>query len=87
METLLKLIPGDVLALFLPMIALKVGSWLKNKDTNETGMDDAAGNILIAAAPALAAIGDGQETAFRKALKVLYTTIGNYLGYPPPPAG
>lgn len=69
----------------MPMLLIKLGNSFKNKDENETGTDDAFGNVLIAMAPAIEAITiGGNETAFKKALRGVYITLGNYLGYPAP---
>lgn len=59
-----------MLLMFLPMLLMKLGSFFKNKDKNETGADDAFGNVLIALAPAVTAIGDGNENALQKTLRV-----------------
>ena len=64
----------------LPMILIKIGNYFKGRDANNSGSDDAFGNVLIALAPAIEAIDGNNETALRKALKVAHKTIGNYLG-------
>ena len=79
MDLLLKSLGPKVLLQFLPLILIKVGNFFKNKDANTTGPDDAFGNILIAAAPAVEAVDEGNEKALRKALKVVRDTIDNYL--------
>lgn len=83
MDWLIKAMGPKALLALLPFILIKVGNMVKGKDSNETGMDDAFGNVLIAAAPAIEAFEDGNENAFKKALKVTYNTLGNYLGEPP----
>lgn len=80
MDFLLKQLSPKLLLGLLPMILVKVGNWFKGKDANDTGADDAFGNVLIALAPAVDALDDGNETAFKKALNVVYATLGNYLG-------
>lgn len=80
MDFLLKQLSPKLLLGLLPMILIKVGNWFKNKDANTTGADDAFGNVLIALAPAVDALDDGNETAFKKALNAVYITLGNYLG-------
>lgn len=80
MEFLFKSLSPKLLLGLLPMFLIKIGNWMKNKDADDKGADDVFGNILIALAPALDAIDDGNETAARKALAVAYKTIGNYLG-------
>lgn len=84
-EFILKGLSPQMLLMLLPMLMLKIGTWLKDKDQNETGTDDAAGNIIIAAAPAVAAYAEGNEKSFRKFLTAVHTTIGNYLGFNSPP--
>lgn len=79
MDFLLKTLSPKMLLALLPMILIKVGNWFKGKDANTTGADDAFGNVLIALAPAIEAMEDNNETAFKKALKVVYETLGNYL--------
>jgi hypothetical protein len=79
MEFLLKSLSPKLLLGLLPMILLKLGNYFKGRDADEVGTDDAFGNVLIALAPAVEAIDGNNETAFRKALKVVHTTLGNYL--------
>lgn len=79
MDFLLTQLSPKILLGLLPMILVKVGNWFKNKDANDEGADDAFGNVLIALAPAVAALDEGNETAFKKALRVVYATLGNYL--------
>ena len=71
-----------MILLFLPMMLLTLGNYFKNKDKNDTGTDDAAGNLLIALAPALSALETGSDSAFRKALAAARDTINNYLDLP-----
>lgn len=80
MDFILRTLTPKMLLGLLPMILIKIGNYFKGKDKNETGADDAFGNVLIALAPAVDAIDDGNETAVKKALNVVYTTLGNYLG-------
>lgn len=79
MDFILKSLSPKLLLALLPMIALKVGGYFKNKDANNTGSDDAAGNILIALAPALEALDSNNESAFKKSLRIVRDTITNYL--------
>ncbi|HRJ90080.1 MAG TPA: hypothetical protein PLX39_15490 [Pyrinomonadaceae bacterium] len=67
------------LLMFLPAILIKTGNWLRNKDANTTGPDDAFGNVLIAFAPAVSAFETGNENAFKKSLKAVHETLGRYL--------
>ncbi len=80
MEFLLKTLSPKMLLGLLPIILIKIGNYFKNRDDNTTGSDDAFGNVLIALAPAVDALDDGNETAFRKGLEVVYRTLKNYLG-------
>lgn len=80
MDFILKTLSPKMLLALLPMILIKVGNYFKNKDANSTGSDDAFGNVLIALAPAVDAMEDNNETAFKKALNAVYITLGNYLG-------
>lgn len=80
MESFLKYLPVSTLFMFLPMILIKIGNSLKNRDLNMSGPDDAAGGLLIALAPAVAALDDNNETAFKKALRTTRDAINNYLG-------
>lgn len=80
MDFLLKTLSPKILLSLLPMILIKVGNWFKGKDANDTGADDAFGNVLIALAPALDAVDDGNEKALKKALRIVRDTIDGYLG-------
>ena len=80
MEWLFKNMPVSALIIFLPMLLEKVGRSFKNKDDNDTGNDDATGNVLIALGPALLAVASSNEPAKKKAFEVIYQTLGNYLG-------
>jgi hypothetical protein len=80
MEFLLKSFSPKLLLGLAPMLLIKVGNWMKGKDENSSGADDAFGNVLIALAPAIDAFEDNNQTALKKALEVVYKTLGNYLG-------
>jgi hypothetical protein len=80
MEWILKSLSPKMLIGLLPMLLIKIGNYFKNKDVNLVGADDAFGNVLISLAPAVDALDDGNETAFRKGLEITYKTLGNYLG-------
>jgi hypothetical protein len=82
MESLIKFLPLDALLVLLQLVLVKVGSKLKDKDANSTGKDDAFGNVLIAAAPAVQAFGDKSDNSFKKALKAVRDTIDGYLSEP-----
>lgn len=69
----------QLLLLTIVPVLLSVGSYLKNRDSNPTGTDDAAGNICNALAPALSSLAVGNDNSFRKALKVVRDTIDGYL--------
>lgn len=75
----LKFIPTSMLYGVVAMLLVKLGNVVKSKDANDTGSDDAFGNVLIAMAPAVAALEDNNENAKRKALKATRDTIDNYL--------
>lgn len=75
----LKFIPTSMLYGVVAMLLVKLGNVVKGKDANDTGSDDAFGNVLIAMAPAVAALEDNNENAKRKALKATRDTIDNYL--------
>ena len=55
------------------------GVILKNKDTNNTGSDDMAGNLLTVGAQALASYSAGDEKGFRGALKTIRDSIDAFL--------
>lgn len=55
------------------------GIILKNKDTNNTGSDDVAGNLLTVGSQALASYSAGDEKGFRKYLKLIADSINNFL--------
>lgn len=64
----------------LPMIAALVGSYLKGRDSNTTGADDAVGNILVAIAPAVEGIKSGENTGkVRKAMLAIRNAADAYL--------
>jgi len=77
-EFFLKM-PIGLLQTLLPLLMIRLGNDLKNLDSDSRGMDDAGGDFLIAAAPAVTALFSGQESAFKKACEAIYTTLGNYL--------
>jgi hypothetical protein len=68
------------LLMLLPVMLVQVGNYLKNKDANATGSDDAFGNVLIAMAPAVDAVATSNENSLKKALRAVKITIENYLG-------
>lgn len=82
MEQILKSLSPSLLLLLLPSLLIRLGNYYKNKDKNSTGADDAFGNVLIAAAPAVQAAADGNENAVKKALKIVRDVIDNYLNAP-----
>jgi hypothetical protein len=64
----------------LPMILPLVGSFLKGRDSNATGADDAFGNIFIAAGPAMEDLQAGAETTrTRKAIAAIRDSCDAYL--------
>lgn len=76
----LKFLSPTLLLAFLPQILIEVGNEFKKKDLNEVGSDDAFGNVLIALAPAVAAIQNKNENALKKSLRVVRDTLNGYLG-------
>lgn len=55
-----------------------IGMKLKNKDTNTTGADDAAGNALIAMAPLVPAIIHGDVKGQKKVLDTTIAALQSY---------
>ena len=84
MEFILKSLSPQLLLMLLPMLLLRAGAFFKNRDTNQSGSDDAFGNVLTALAPAVAAFEQNNDTAVKKYLRVVYETLGNYLNTHPP---
>jgi len=80
----LKFLPTSMLYSVIAMLLIKLGNHLKGKDSNSTGADDAFGNVCHSLAPAVEALESNNESALRKALLTVYTTIGNYLKISPP---
>lgn len=66
----------------LPMILLSVGTFLKGRDANTTGGDDAVGGILLATAPAVEALQNNNESAVRKAMLAVRNAADAYLNQP-----
>lgn len=79
MEHVLKYLPVQMLYGVIAMLLVRLGNYLKGKDANDTGKDDALGNVCIAMAPAVAAFEDSNENTLRKTLKAVRDTIDNYL--------
>jgi hypothetical protein len=69
----------------LPMVLVAVGTFLKGKDSNNTGADDAVGNICLAAAPAAQSLQDNNETGVRKAMQAIRDAADAYLQQSPAP--
>jgi hypothetical protein len=76
----------NYLFMVLPIMLIQLGNFLKKKDTDAIGRDDAVGNILIALAPAIDAFSSGNESAVKKALRAARIAIDNYLGEETPKA-
>lgn len=85
MEFLVKTMSPAMLIMMLQLILIRLGNWFKNKDADNVGADDAAGNVLLVAAPAIAAFDAGDENAKRKALKSIRDSIDGYLALPQTP--
>lgn len=81
-ELLLKSLPVTAYYSIASMLLTKLGNHLKNKDADDKGKDDVAGKICLAFAPAIVALGDNSENAFRKALTVAREAIDAYLKLP-----
>lgn len=79
MFQMLQFMPISMLYGVIAMALTKVGHYLKDKDPDNTGSDDAAGNVLLAMAPAIAALEGNNGNATRKALVVVRDTIDGYL--------
>lgn len=79
MDFVFQLLKGPALYGFVSLGLTKLGTVLKNKDANDTGTDDVAGNICIALAPAISALDGDNDKALRKALTVARDTINAYL--------
>ena len=68
-------------AALAPAAMLSVGAALQAKDANKTGADDAVGQILVAAAPAVSAAIDGTQggPAVKKAMTAIRDSAQAYL--------
>jgi len=78
-EQVLKFLPVEQLFGIAASLMVIIGNWLKDKDPDASGTDDAVGNVLIAMAPAIAAIQHDNQNALHKALRVVQLTIKGYL--------
>lgn len=83
MENLIKYLPLEMILALIQLGLIKAGNKLRDKDDNETGNDDAAGNILIAIAPVIPAMVTGSTSLKKKVMLAAYNSFGNYLGKPP----
>ena len=85
MNNLIKYLPVSMLWDLMTLGLIRLGNSLKDKDDNETGNDDAAGNVLIAIAPVIPVIADPKsgESIKKKVMHGAYNALGSYLGYPP----
>jgi hypothetical protein len=68
----------------LPMALMAGAVYLKGRDANDTGPDDAFGNVMMGIAPAVESYKDGNESATRKSLKAARDSIDAYLATPVP---
>lgn len=67
-------------AALAPAAMLSVGTALQAKDANKTGADDAIGQILVVAAPAVTMAIDGSSgPALKKAMTAIRDTAQAYL--------
>lgn len=71
---------NSFLAALAPMAMMSVGMALQAKDSNKTGADDAVGQVLVAAAPAVTAAMDGSSgPAVKKAMTAIRDAAQAYL--------
>lgn len=82
MESIIKYLPVEMLTMLVQLALIKLGNKLKDKDDNETGTDDATGNVLIAVAPVIPALVTGSDSLKKKVMLGAYNAFGNYLGLP-----
>lgn len=82
-SSILKFLPIEMIIMIIQSQLIKIGIKLKDKDDNDTGTDDAGGNVLIALAPLLPALVSGSDSVKRRVMLTAYNTFGNYLGFPP----
>jgi hypothetical protein len=68
---------NSIYQLILPSALLAVGTALINKDANNTGGDDAFGQILVAASGGVAAALQGNDRALLKVLTAIRDTSAN----------
>lgn len=80
MDFILKFIPKEMLAMAISMLLMKYGTELKNKDADEKGADDEAGNFMLALAPAILALDSKNENAKRKAYRIARDTLNRMIG-------
>ena len=67
-------------AALAPVAMMSVGTAIQAKDSNKTGADDAIGQILVAAAPAVTMAIDGtQGPALKKAMVAVRDAAQAYL--------
>ncbi len=83
MEGFLKYLPTEMLLMLLQLGLIKYGNKLKDKDDNDTGTDDAGGNVMIALAPVIPAMATGSESLKKKSMLAAYNAFGGYLGFEP----
>jgi hypothetical protein len=67
--------------ILVPVGMLSIGQYLQGRDTNRTGADDAVGQILVAAAPAVTAALDGTQggPAVKRAITSIRDAAQSYL--------
>lgn len=83
LKQLFKYMPQSMIMMAVSVALDKAGRGLKDKDANETGADDAFGNVLLAFAPAMSAYDEKEDKAFKKLLRVAWLTLGTYIGETP----
>lgn len=66
-------------AFLVPAGLVSAGAYLKGRDKNNTGADDAFGEVLIQAAPGISAALEGNEKALVKVMRVMNQVTGSFL--------
>lgn len=82
LQNLLKHIPLATWLVFLPVLMGNLASWLKSKDENNTGGDDAFGDIVLAAIPAVENLDPKNESKLVVAVKAVRDSCDAWLKLP-----
>jgi len=72
---------NPIYQILVPAGMISIGTYLQGKDANRTGADDAVGQILVAAAPAVTAALDGSQggPAVKRAMTAIRDAAQSYL--------